>query len=87
VRDETAVSAARDPNPEAAGGEEYLRVTVGLELEPSAAGDPAEATGSAIQGRSLAGSHSRCELTAAESTPQRVTMRANLAPGSFDITT
>ena len=28
-------------------------MTVGLELEPSAAGDPAEATGSAIQGRSL----------------------------------
>src|SRR3954454_24912299 len=33
-------------------GEEHPRVTVGLELEP-AAGDPAAATGSAIQGRSL----------------------------------
>jgi len=40
-----------------------------------------------IRGRSLAGSHSGCELTAAESTPQRVTMRPNIAPGSFDITT
>jgi len=34
-------------------GEEPPRVTVGLELEPAAAGDPAAATGSAIQGRSL----------------------------------
>src|SRR3954467_378257 len=34
-------------------GEEHPRVTVGLELEPAAAGDPAATTDSAIQGRSL----------------------------------